>query len=75
MSKRIFYIHIKNNVDRRDDDFYKVRSSSKDTARNYAENHKGGNTRSVGGVYSPAEFRRHYPWWAKFLRRDTGRDI
>lgn len=75
MNKRVFYIHIHNHVNREDDDFLKVLSPTKEVAQKWAETHKGGNTRSVGGVYTPAEFRRHYSWWAKFLRRDKGVSI
>jgi hypothetical protein len=75
MTKRIFYVHIRNHVDRRDDDFYKVRATSKEAVKRDAEFRKGGNTRSVGGVYTPEEFRQNHGWWTKFLRKDKPRDI
>lgn len=75
MQKRVFYIEIRNQVDRRDDDYYKVRANSKEDARKWAEIHKGGNTRTVGGVYSPAEFRENFPWWSKTLRSDKGIEV
>lgn len=75
MTKRIFYVHIRNHVSREDDDFYKIRAKSKEVVQKYAETHKGGNTRSVGGVYTPTEFRRENSWWAKFLRKDKPKEI
>ena len=73
--RRIFYIHISNHVDRRDDDFYKVSAETVALARRWAEIHKGGNTRSVGGVYTPNEFRSSFPWWSRFLRRTEAKVV
>lgn len=72
MNKRVFYVHIQNHVDRRDDDFYKIRADGLVEARKWAETRKAGNTRSVEGIYTPADFRCRYPWWSKFLRHDKG---
>lgn len=72
MSRKVFYIHIKNHISRDDDDFYKVQAKSVEAARAWAEIEKDGNTRTVYGIYSPAEFRKFHPWWYKFLRSRAG---
>jgi hypothetical protein len=65
-SKRIFFVFLENNTDRRDDECLKVRAKTKPEAKKIAEAHCRSNF-TVGKVLTSKGLKRYDPEWHALL--------
>lgn len=62
----IFYVHLHNHVDRRDDDVIKIKAKDKKEAKSIAQNWNS-HRFSVGRIYTAGEFKKVDRGWYELI--------
>jgi len=63
----IFYVYMRNNTDRRDDEVYKFIAKSPAAAKKMAQRKDSRGRFSVGSALRARDFRKQYPDWYSLI--------